>query len=162
MKKTVFTLFFISALIVSCNQKLEQGKLVSKEEFKGLGKLKENNGKRFSVLGHPFIDGDISVRQGIGKQLPNINFYEEPNGKGAMLGAFPVSNGKGKNEFYAPETFTMDDVIFYDNDGTPLKHTDKMQISFTMDLQVDRERSGSGDDMKYYGGPASVRIDKAK
>jgi hypothetical protein len=162
MKKTIFTLFCISTLLFSCNKKLEQGKLVSKDEFKELGKLKENNGKRFSIAGHPFIDGDISVRQGIGKQLPSISFYEEPNGKGAILGSFPVSNGKGKNEFYAPETFTMEDVIFYDNEGAPLKHTDKIQISFTMDLQVDRERSGSGENMAYYGGPVDVRFDKAK
>ncbi|RZK17117.1 MAG: hypothetical protein EOO86_13330 [Pedobacter sp.] len=67
-----------------------------------------------------------------------------------------------KNEFDAPATFTMDQVVFYDNEGKPLKYTDKMEVSFTMDLQVDRSKTTINDKSVYYGGPSETRIDKAK
>jgi hypothetical protein len=161
MKK--ITVFLMVLVLASCSQNRDKGQIVTIDQLNELGVNKENSGKRFSIVGHPFIDRDITVRAlGNKSQLPYINFYEQPNGQGKMIGSFPIENGKGKNEFYAPEAFTMDDVVFYDNDGKELKHTDKMQLSFTMDLQTERERMKLGDKMVYFGGPIDIRIDKAQ
>ena len=162
MKKMLLA-FVTAAVLVSCGQNNEKGQVVNTEKFRALNELKENNGKRFAIVGYPFIDGDLTVRGKFAdeSQLPQIGFYEQPGGKGSLISSFPMSNGKGKNEFDAPETFTMEDVVFYDNEGKPLKYTDKMQVSFTMKLQVDRSKTKINDKSVYYGGPGDVRIDKA-
>ena len=162
MKKMLF-IAIASAMLVSCSQNKEKGTLVNFDQYHALNEVKENNGKRFAIVGYPFIDGDITVRGGVSNesQLPHISFYEQPEGKGKMLASLPISNGKGKNEFDAPATFTMADVVFYDNEGKPLKHTDKMEVSFTMDLQVDRSTTVINGKTVYYGGATETRIDKA-
>lgn len=164
-KRTLFLMIAISATFISCKN-AEKGKLITAEQFKSLNELEENDEQRFAVAGYPFIDDDIQVNALGGldsqSQYPQIMFYEQPNGQGKPVGIFPIPNGTGKNEFNTPATFTMDDVVFYDNDGNPLKHTDKMEISFTMDLQTERSKTESNGKMIYYGNPIDVRIDKAK
>ena len=162
--KRMFLVAIASAILVSCSQNKEKGQVVNFEQYQALNQVKENNGKRFAIVGYPFIDGDITVRGGVSNdsQLPQIGFYEAPGGKGKMLALMPIANGTGKNEFDAPETFTMDQVVFYDNEGKPLKYTDKMEVSFTMDLQVDRGKTTFNDRSVYYDGPSETRIDKAK
>jgi hypothetical protein len=146
-------------LFSSCIKGLEPGKLVTYEEYLNLAKVKENADQRFAIVGYPFIGGDIKIGMGTKTQ---ISFYEEADGKGRMIANFPIMSGTSANEFDVPENFTMADVKFFDNEGKELKSSEKMQVSFTLVLQTDRERSGSGDDMKYYGGPESIRLDKAK
>lgn len=162
--KKMFLIAIASAILVSCGQNKEKGQVVNFEQYQALNQTEENNGKRFAIVGYPFIDSDITVRSGAANdsQLPQIGFYEEPGGKGKMLASMPIANGTGKNEFDAPATFTMDQVVFYDNEGKPLKYTDKMEVSFTMDLQVDRSKTTINDKSVYYGGPSETRIDKAK
>lgn len=163
MKKTLL-IALASAMLIACTKNNEKGTLVSKEQYEALNQVKENNGKRFAIVGYPFIDGDIEVKGPMANdsQLPYIKFYEQPEGQGKLIASLPIANGKGKNEFDAPATFTMADVVFYDNEGKPLKHTDKMEVSFTMDLQVDRSPTTMGGKTVYYGGAADTRIDKAK
>ncbi|RZL38227.1 MAG: hypothetical protein EOO96_03375 [Pedobacter sp.] len=162
MKKMLF-IALASAMLISCSQNKEKGKVVTFEEYHALNQKEENNGKRFAIVGYPFVDGDITVKSTLSNdsQLPHIAFYDEPGGKGKMIASLPMANGKGKNEFDAPGTFTMDQVVFYDNEGKPLKYTDKMEVSFTMDLQVDRSKTTMNDKSVYYGGPSETRIDKA-
>ncbi|GIQ60851.1 hypothetical protein Flavo103_39870 [Flavobacterium collinsii] len=158
MKKNLITALALA--MFSCgNSNSEIGKLVTTKEYEDLNKIEENNGKRFSIVGYPFIDSDIKTSI---KTTPYIKFYEQPNGKGVIIGHFPIEDGEGKNEFYTPETFTMQDVIFYDNEGNKIKSSEKLQISFTLKLQTERSKSGSGADAAYYGGPEDVRIDKVK
>lgn len=161
--RKILIVVITAAMIISCGKNNEKGQVVDSKGYSALNEVKENNGKRFAVVGYPFIDSDITVQGPLAgsNQLPQISFYEEPGGKGKMIARFPIANGKGNNEFDAPETFTMEDVVFYDNDGKPLKYTDKMQVSFTMNLQTDRERMKHGDKLVYFGGPEDVRIDKA-
>lgn len=162
MKKILFAVCTL-LILASCSSNKEKGQIVTIEQYQSLAELKENNGKRFAIIGYPFINEDITVRGTFAdkSQLPRINFYEEPNGKGKMIAAFPIESGKGKNQFDTPETFTMEDVTFYDNEGNKLKYTDKMQISFTMELQTERERTKHMDKLVYYGGPVDISIDKA-
>ena len=161
--KKMLLIAIASAMLISCGKEKEKGKVVNFEQYQALNQTEENNGKRFAIVGYPFIDGDIEVGGPLANdsQLPQIAFYEEPAGKGKMIALLPMGNGKGKNEFDAPETFTMDQVVFYDNEGKPLKYTDKMQVSFTLDLQVDRSKTTINDKSVYYGGPSETRIDKA-
>lgn len=165
MKK--ITIILLSIMAISCNSNREKGKLVSTEEYKNLNNLAENNGKRFSIIGYAFIDRNLEVSQlgGVGER---INFFEQPEGKGGFIGAFPIAHGQDKNEFNTPKEFTMKDVVFYDNDGKEIKSDQKIQVSFTMQLEVDREKipendiagikTGGG----YYGGAEKVRLDKVE
>lgn len=161
--KKMLLIALASAMLISCSQNKEKGQVVTFEEYHALNQKEENNEKRFAIVGYPFIGGDITVRGNATNesQLPQISFYEQPEGKGKMLATLPMENGKGSNEFDAPSTFTMDQVVFYDNDGKPLKHTDKMEVSFTLALQVDRGKTTINDKSVYYGGPTETRIDKA-
>lgn len=165
IKISYLALGVMAATFVACkSENLDKGVPVDLASFRSLGEKKENDGKRFSIQGYPFISGDITVRNGIGsaKQYPYINFYDQPNGKGILIGSFPIENGSGPDQFDAPESFTMDEVTFQDHGGAKMKHTQKMSVSFTLELQTDRERTKSGDKMVYFGGPEAVRLDRAE
>jgi len=160
--KKILVMAFVAAMFVSCKN-TEKGEVITTEQYQALNQSEANNGKRFALVGYPFIGKDIEVKGPLANdsQLPHIDFYEEPGGQGKLIASLPIANGTGKNEFDAPGTFTMDQVVFYDNEGAPLKYTDKMQVSFTMELQVERGKTTSADKSVYYGGPSDVRIDKA-
>ena len=158
---TAFLFLFASCGLIGDAPK-EKGQIVSNDAYPDLTTNKDNDNKRFAIVGYPFIDGDISVRPMGGEtSYPSINFHTEPNGKGSVISFFPIKPGEGPNSFHTPANFTMADVVFYDNEGKPLKSTDKMQVSFTLDLQTDRPRLKLGDRMTYYYSTKSVRIDKA-
>lgn len=162
MKKILFGLL-VFPLLSSCLQHREKGKLVTEEDFLALGELKANDGKRFAIVGYPYIDGDIKLTGGFSNSsFPLIGFYNKPEGKGIMIGSFPISHGKGNNQFFAPDNFTNASVLFYDNDGNPIKSSEKMQISFTMELKTHRERVKIHNRYLFFGGPEDIRIDPAE
>lgn len=159
-------MIFIIGSIVFSEKNNVKGEPINLEQFHALNELKENDGKRFSIVGYPFIDKDVTIRNKsntrLESQLNKVSFYEKPNGKGAFISDFPLPNGKKRNHYFVPDDFTIDDVVFYDNNGKPLKHTEKMLVSFTMDLQTDRATINMGSKEMYYGSPIKVRLDKAE
>jgi hypothetical protein len=120
----------------------------------------ENDGQRFSIEGYAYIGGDITTDWTGGEV--NIEIYSEPLGAGDMLATLPIGFGEGKNEFYVPEEFYMEDLVLYDNEGTALAYDDKAIFSFTLDLQTERERHEVLGELRYFGLPEKVRIDKAE
>lgn len=158
-------LIFISAIMLvltnSCSLSPEKGKVISFEEYQSVVEDENNDNQRFSFVGYPNIDGDITT--GFNKPVM-FSVYSEPGGEGDLIMAevLPIVYGKGKNKFTVPEEFTIQDLVMYDNEGNALSYDTKMQFSFTLDLQTNRERSKQGDRMVYFHTLGNVRIDKAE
>ncbi len=174
MKK--FTPFFLGLLciaFISCNSgSNEIGTVIDAKQFEELHSNKENDGKRLSVIGYPNIGTDLTIgRDGRG----HFTLFSEPDAKGNVIGLIRVEMGTDKNEMYVPDNFTMEDLVIHDNEGNELTYQDKIQVSFTVDLDTNRDpfetsklvkdetgKLVSKKMMKYYGqGPVNIRIDKA-
>ncbi|MDN5289084.1 MAG: hypothetical protein JWR38_5358 [Mucilaginibacter sp.] len=129
------------ALATSCSSgggNFEKSKqLITKHELNVLSGDKTNKGKRFSVVGYPAFTGDISISN---SRTPVLSVYTEPEGKGDLVISFSIELGKSRNEVYVPEEFTIKDIALYDNDGVAHKYNEKMQFSFTLNLQTNLER----------------------
>jgi hypothetical protein len=148
----------------------EKGKLVSPDELTSLYADKTNKGLRFSVVGYPAVTGDIATGA---NKTPVLNVNTEPNGGGTLIISFPLDMGKDRNTFYVPEQFTIKDIQVFDNEGKSHASDEKMQFSFTLDLQTDQARvnrinmkmvNGSlqkNEKLVYLARLKDIRIDKA-
>jgi hypothetical protein len=159
MKNLFFA--FIMVMFVSCISNLEKGKVITLADYSTLIEDKNNDNLRFSFIGYPNIDDDITI--GFNKPV-YFSVYSKPAGQGDLIMAqvLPIGYGKGKNKFTVPKEFTMEDLVIYDNEGNALSYDTKMQFSFTLDLQTNRERSKQGDRLVYFHTLGKVRIDKAE
>lgn len=154
----------------SCSKPGEIGKPVADDGYILLRADKENNGKRFSIAGYPALSSDITTGTG---RTTLLDIYTEPEGKGQLIAALPLSFGKGSNEFHVPETFTVADITVYDQAGNKHKYTDKLQFSFTLVLNTEAPRTTARirrrlagrverEEVTVYAGHAeAVRIDPA-
>ncbi|WP_162923607.1 hypothetical protein [Arachidicoccus soli] len=145
MKNTIIGLIASTTILFnsSCtggSQNLSKGKVIDplQNELIKLETDKSNNSKRFSVLGYPAFNADIKAGY---NDDPVINIYSEPNGQGRLLNSFPIHIGKNANEIYVPKEFSNQDIVVYDNEGKSHKYDEKMQFSFSMDMQLNRPRN---------------------
>lgn len=154
---------------LSCGKSAgEKGTLIAAEAYASLRADEHNNGKRFSIVGYPALDGDITTG---GNRTTLLNIYTEPEGKGRFIASLPVALGEGHNEFHVPEAFTIKDIAVYDNGGKKHAYTDKLQFSFTLVLRTKQARIKTPsikivdgkilreDHMLYGGSTENVRID---
>jgi hypothetical protein len=163
----------ILLVMTSCNSSggnYEKGKLVSPDELSTLEADKANKGVRFSIVGYPAVNGDIATGA---NKTPVLRVNTEPNGAGTMIISFALDMGKGRNKFYVPEEFTMKDIQVFDNEGKSHSSDEKMQFSFTLNLQTDQERIHrtdikivdgrlqSNEKLVYLARLEDIRIDKA-
>lgn len=135
-----WTLIFGLGLLGGCGHgHLTKGKLVNplNNELVKLETDKSNKGKRVSVAGYPAFTGDIKAGM---NDDPVISVYTEPDGKGRLVSSFPVRYGKSANEVHVPKAFTNRDIVLYDNEGKSHPYNERMQFSFTLDMQLDRPR----------------------
>jgi len=126
-------------LLFGCAKHFAKGKPIDpqKNQLLQLESDKANKGKRFSVTGYAAFGNDIKVGP---TDDPVIDIYSEPDGKGRLLVSFPIHYGKGANKVHVPEEFTNADIVLYDDNGKTHPYNQKMQFSFTLDLQLDRQR----------------------
>jgi len=148
----------------------EKGKLISPDDLSSLASDKANKSARVSIVGYPAVNGDIATGA---NKTPVLRVNTEPNGGGKMIISFPLDLGKGRNQFYVPEEFTIKDIQVFDNDGKSHTADEKMQFSFTLNLQTDQERVHrtdiqivdgklqSSEKLVYLSRPEDIRIDKA-
>lgn len=134
-----FTVFTLSTSCNSGGGNRTKGEVVNplNNELLQLKTDKKNDGKRVAVVGYAAFTGDIQVGGSMG---PAIKIYSEPGAKGRFLVSFTLPFGEEANNVYVPEEFTAKDLVIYDNEGKAHKFNEKMQFSFTLDLQTDRPR----------------------
>lgn len=162
-------LCFCVFIVCSC-QNNEKGIVIDTVKFNALMTDPSNAGKRFSLIGYPSVKGDIRV----GASYEGSLFLtSEPDGRGESIALLDVKLGKDKNEIYVPDKFTNADLIVYDNEGGVLTTNDKIQVSFTVDMDTKRspitrtktEVVGtaiqSNEVTEYFGqGAVDIRIDR--
>ena len=138
--KFLYTFPLAAALaLAGCKANLEKGQLIDplQNQLLRMEADKANKGKRVSVVGYPAFNSDIKV--GIHDE-PVLNINSEPDGQGRFLVSFPIPFGKTANHVHVPEVFSPRDILLYDNEGKKHPYNEKMQFSFTLDMQPDRPR----------------------
>jgi len=153
MQKNVVFICFVTMGFCSCINN-EKGIPINTQQFMSLYKHKENAGKRFSIIGYPAMsntDMRVDTTQG---NLLILNDYHE-------LSAINIPLGNNKNEMAIPTKYKPYTLTVKDNDGNVLTTTDKIQVSFTMELDINKTPKITGKDTSYLGrGPIDIRIDK--
>lgn len=175
--KTTFIALLVTLTLISCGGgSNEPATAINGEQFEKLRESKENDGKRFSITGYPYLsNSDITVHNDMDI---SVSIHSEPKGKGEYLGSIDLGYKDQKNGMYIPDQFTADDLQIFDNEGKQLGVNDKITISFTMKLDTNREPNKGSSKMEkdekgiprmvekapqYYGeGPVSIKIEKAK
>lgn len=148
---------------------------IDAQQFEKLRENKENDGKRFSITGYPYLNRDVTVRNDMDI---SITLHSEPKGKGEYIGSIELGYKDSKNGMYIPDQFTPEDLQIFDNEGNQLTINDKIIISFTMELETNREPNDGGIKMEkdekgiprmiktaptYYGqGPVDIKIEKVQ
>jgi hypothetical protein len=172
-KITVYTLSLslLVFLFSNCGNN-EKGEVITAQKFDSLKMDPSNDGKRYSLIGYPSVKGDITV---FAENEGSMFLTSEPNGEGETIALINLKMGTGSNEMYIPDKFTNDDLRVYDNEGNELTTKDKIQVSFTVDMDTKREpvsqiktsvegtKVTTKQVMEYYGqGPTDFRIDKVE
>lgn len=124
-----------SLVLFSCGGSTEPGTPITAKQFDELYYSKDNADKRFSITGYPFIFSDVTMT---GSTI-SISINSEPMGKGETIGSVDMKYKEYKNGVYIPDTFTPDQIDIYDKDGNKLGVNDKIKVSFTLDLNTNRE-----------------------
>ncbi|WP_343558825.1 hypothetical protein [Sphingobacterium sp.] len=148
---------------------------INADQFEKLNQNKDNDGKRFSITGYPYLNSDVTVHSDM--EIA-VSLYSEPKGKGNYIGSIDLGYMDSKNGIYIPGKFTADDLQIFDNEGNSLGINDKIIVSFELDLDTKRpprtdikklEKDENGNpkivEQKpvYYGnGPSDIKIEKAK
>jgi hypothetical protein len=164
-------LFVIAFLVLACSRD-EKGVAIDAVKFDNLMSDPANAGKRYSIIGYPSVKGNIRVGA---NQAGSLFITSEPNGEGESIALLSLRLGTGKNEMYIPDRFTNADLKVYDNAGSAVTTNDKIQVSFTVDMDVKREpitipetevvnnAIQSKSVTQYFGqGPVNFRVDKAE
>ncbi|MDR2271980.1 MAG: hypothetical protein LBF27_13830 [Sphingobacterium sp.] len=177
MKMTIMALLTVSTFaILSCDGGTDQPATpINADQFEKLYENKENDGKRFSLTGYPYLNSDVTVRNDM---KIAVSLHSEPLGKGDYIGSLDLPYKENKNGMYIPDKFTAADLQVFDNEGNSLGVNDKVTISFKMNLDTRRaprtgikklEKDANGNPKMveqkpaYYGdGPSRIKIEKAK
>ncbi|QIH34948.1 hypothetical protein [Sphingobacterium sp. DR205] len=177
MKMTILTLLAGSTLAISsCGAGKDQPATpINADQFEKLYENKDNDGKRFSLTGYPYLNSDVTVRNDM--EIA-VSLFSEPKGKGDYIASIDLGYKDNKNGMYIPDKFTADDLQVFDKEGNILGVNDKITISFEMELDTRRpprtgikklEKDENGHPKMveqkpaYYGdGPSDIIIEKAK
>ncbi|MFL9835698.1 hypothetical protein [Chryseobacterium terrae] len=176
IKGTISSILFGLLLILSsCKNNNEPATPINGEQFEKLRENKENDGKRFSITGYPYLDSDVTIHSDLGVL---IDFYSQPKAQGEYMGSIKLGYKDDKNGMFIPNQFEADDLQISDNEGNQLGINDKMTVSFTMELDTNRpphqgnnklvkDKNGIPEMVElpatYYGdGPSNIKIEKAQ
>jgi len=175
--KTTFLIILLTLPLVlnSCGGNDGPATPITGEQFEKLRESKDNNGKRFSITGYPYLNSDVTIHNDLDVL---VAFYSQPKAEGEYLGSIELGYKDEKNGMYLPTQFTPEDLKIFDNEGHKLGINDKITVSFTMKLVTNRPPSQGGTKMKkdekgipkivetapiYYGdGPTDIKIEKAQ
>lgn len=156
MKMTILTLLAGSTLAISsCGAGKDQlATPINADQFEKLYENKDNDGKRFSLTGYPYLNSDVTVRNDM--EIA-VSLFSEPKGKGDYIASIDLGYKDNKNGMYIPDKFTADDLQVFDTRRPPRTGIKKLEKDENGHPKMVEQKPA------YYGdGPSDIIIEKAK